>query len=31
MDGQTEKGMPLSQSQEVREMLHARFDRYLVL
>ena len=25
-DGQTEKWMPMSQSQEVREMFHARFD-----
>ena len=30
-DGQTEKGMPMSQSQEVREMFHARFDGCLVL
>ena len=31
MDRQTEKGMPMSQSQEVREMFHARFDGCLVL
>ena len=35
MDGQTdarmEKGMPMSQSQEVREMFHAKFDGCLVL
>ena len=31
MDGQTEKGMAMSQSQEVREMFHARFDGCLVL
>ena len=30
-DGRTEKGMPMSQSQEVREMFHARFDGCLVL
>ena len=26
MDRQTEKWIPMSQSQEVREMFHARFD-----
>ena len=31
MDGRMEKGMPMSQSQEVREMFHARFDGCLVL
>ena len=31
MDRQTEKQMPMSQSQEVREMFHARFDGCLVL
>ena len=31
MGGRTEKGMPMSQSQEVREMVHARFDDCLVL
>ena len=30
-DEQTEKGMPMSQSQKVREMFHARFDGCLVL
>ena len=30
-DRRTEKRMPMSQSQEVREMLHARFDCCLVL
>ena len=30
-DRQTEKRTPLSQSQEVREMFHARFDGCLVL
>ena len=30
-DGRTEKEMPMSQSQEVREMFHARFDGCLVL
>ena len=30
-DGRTEKGMPMSQSQKVREMFHARFDGCLVL
>ena len=30
-DRQTEKRMPMSQSQEVREMFHARFDGCLVL
>ena len=30
-DGRTEKQMPMSQSQEVREMFHARFDGCLVL
>ena len=30
-DGRTEKGMHMSQSQEVREMFHARFDGCLVL
>ena len=28
---QTEKGKPVSQSQELREMFHARFDGCLVL
>ena len=27
----TEKGMPMSQSEVVREMFHASFDGYLVL
>ena len=31
MDERTEKQMPMSQSQEVREMFHARFDGCLVL
>ena len=31
MDGRTEKGMPMSQSQEVREMFDARLDGCLVL
>ena len=31
IDGRTEKRMPMSQSQEVREMFHARFDGCLVL
>ena len=31
MDGRTEKVMPMSQSQVVREMFHARFDGCLVL
>ena len=35
MDGRTnggmKKGMPMSQSHEVRKMFHARFDCYLVL
>ena len=31
MDERTEKPMPMSQSQEVREMLHAKFDGCLVL
>ena len=31
MDGLTEKRMPMSQSQEVREMFHTRFDGCLVL
>ena len=30
-DGRTEKRMPMSQTQEVREMFHARFDGCLVL
>ena len=30
-DERTEKGTPMSQSQEVREMFHARFDGCLVL
>ena len=30
-DRQTGKGMRMSQSQEVREMFHARFDGCLVL
>ena len=30
-DRRTEKQMPMSQSQEVREMFHARFDGCLVL
>ena len=30
-DGRTEKRMPLSQSQKVREMFHARFDGCFVL
>ena len=30
-DRQTEKRTPMSQSQEVREMFHARFDGCLVL
>ena len=30
-EGQTEKRMPLSQSQKVREMFHARFDSCLIL
>ena len=30
-DGRTEKRRPMSQSQEVREMFHARFDGCLVL
>ena len=30
-DGRTEKGMPMWQNQEVREMFHARFDGCLVL
>ena len=30
-DGRTEKMMPMSQSQEVREIFHARFDGCLVL
>ena len=30
-DVRTEKQMPMSQSQEVREMFHARFDCCLVL
>ena len=30
-DRRTEKRMPMSQSQEVREMFHARFDGCLVL
>ena len=30
-DGRIEKWMPLSQSQKVREMFHARFDGCLVL
>ena len=30
-DGRTEKQMPILQSQEVREMFHARFDGCLVL
>ena len=29
--GQIEKRMPLSQSQKVREMFHARYDGCLVL
>ena len=31
MDGWTEKGMPISRSQEVREMFHVRFDGCLAL
>ena len=31
MDRQTEKRTPMLQSQEVREMFHARFDGCLVL
>ena len=31
MDRQMEKRAPISQSQEVREMFHARFDGCLVL
>ena len=31
MDRHTEKRTPMSQSQEVREMFHARFDGCLVL
>ena len=31
MDRHTEKQTPVSQSQEVREMFHARFDGCLVL
>ena len=31
MDRQTEKRTPMSQSQEVREMFHARFDGCLVI
>ena len=31
MEGRTEKRMPLSQNQNVREMFHARFDGCLVL
>ena len=31
MDRQMEKQAPMSQSQEVREMFHARFDGCLVL
>ena len=31
MDRQMEKWAPMSQSQEVREMFHARFDGCLVL
>ena len=31
MEGRTEKQMPMSQSQEVREMFHARFGGCLVL
>ena len=30
-DGLTEKRAPMSQSKEVREMFHARFDGCLVL
>ena len=30
-DGQTEKRMPMLQSQEARERFHARFDGCLVL
>ena len=30
-EGRMEKQMPMSQSQEVREMFHARFDGCLVL
>ena len=30
-DRQTEKQTPMSQSQEVREMFHAKFDSCLVL
>ena len=31
MDGRMEKRMPMLQSQEVREMFHARFDGCSVL
>ena len=31
MDRHTEKQTPMSQSQEVREMFHAKFDGCLVL
>ena len=30
-DGQTEKRMPMSQSQELREMFHTGFDGCLIL